>query len=135
LGDTQAPGLRQTDSAAITPTDHVGADKAHLILGCPILFTLSINLNISHFHNLYGPFSPSFPSTVLFQNWPFTLGIILSSTMKNLNESWEAYKPEITRLYMAEGKSKKKVMQIMESTHGFVASYVTLIFNMFWMAS
>ncbi|KAJ5743700.1 hypothetical protein N7533_008570 [Penicillium manginii] len=42
--------------------------------------------------------------------------------MKNLNESWEAYKPEITRLYMAEGKSKKKVMQIMESTHGFVAS-------------
>ncbi|CAI7589927.1 unnamed protein product [Penicillium pancosmium] len=35
---------------------------------------------------------------------------------------WEAHKPEIERLYMVEGKSKTKVMQIMKSTHGFAAS-------------
>lgn len=49
------------------------------------------------------------------------------------NERWEAYKPEIKRLYITEGKSKEKVMKTMELTHGFVASYVKLIFNKFWI--
>ncbi|KAJ5414549.1 hypothetical protein N7509_001176 [Penicillium cosmopolitanum] len=42
------------------------------------------------------------------------------------NERWEAYKPEIKRLYITEGKSKEKVMKTMELTHGFVASSIQI---------
>lgn len=39
------------------------------------------------------------------------------------SKDWEAHKHEIHRLYMVEGKPQEKVMQIMETTHGFIASY------------